>query len=589
MQQLSCFLPLEGLPTAMKRGFGVGPDPLKGQNQDQTSKGANGEAGEKGTFEAPAKPRSNTVATFLRPQLSPGNTSDSHRQRSSTAGHGPTTPARVLERRNALVRNTTGFSTADIHEIRPMHKASDGGVVDSGTSRSTRTPWHTENSFSVIPQTGHSSKPSDRSTGTGIQDTTGMATGVARDCPPASVTRGTASANGQHSSNSLTLESHAAQRFCQSSSREIFKRNGSDYPSQTGRSTAISARQTRSLQEATANRRALSAYCQNQKKPSSTATAGLGKAREAENGRVGFTAPCDKVPTSYFLSATRTRESLLVPGEGRAYHLGVQRGELHNRILTVGHAGRADWLAEKFLDPQMRTLSLKSNRNFRLHSGYYRRKPVSIVAVGTGAPMMDVLVREASYITDGPLAIVRLGTCTLLDQEMRPGSIVIASPGSLGCYTNYAYFDGTAVEYSRTQELKPYIITRPCAADPELSRLIYRHAASHDAGSVFEGLNASAETFYSCQAREDQLFRDENEDLLETLLRCGAQTMEMETHQLLHLASRRMELMKAAAVHIGVTSRTNDHFMHPITPSQLNELVAIAGRACLDALVDVTI
>lgn len=43
------------------------------------------------------------------------------------------------------------------------------------------------------------------------------------------------------------------------------------------------------------------------------------------------------------------------------------------------------------------------------------------------------------------------GTCTLLDQELKPGSIVVASPGSLGCYTNYAYFDGTAVEYSRTE------------------------------------------------------------------------------------------------------------------------------------------
>ncbi|CDJ60732.1 Uridine phosphorylase, related [Eimeria maxima] len=138
-------------------------------------------------------------------------------------------------------------------------------------------------------------------------------------------------------------------------------------------------------------------------------------------------------------------------------------------------------------------------------------------------------------------------------------------------------------------EMKPYIITRPCAADPELSRLIYRHVAAHDPESVFEGLNVSAETFYSCQAREDQLFRDENENLLETLLLCGAQTMEMETHQLLHLASRRVELMKAAAVHIGVTSRTNDQFMHPITPAQLNELVAVAGKACLDALVDVAI
>lgn len=43
------------------------------------------------------------------------------------------------------------------------------------------------------------------------------------------------------------------------------------------------------------------------------------------------------------------------------------------------------------------------------------------------------------------------GTCALLDQELRPGSIVVANPGSLGCYTNYAYFDGTAVEYSRAQ------------------------------------------------------------------------------------------------------------------------------------------
>lgn len=43
------------------------------------------------------------------------------------------------------------------------------------------------------------------------------------------------------------------------------------------------------------------------------------------------------------------------------------------------------------------------------------------------------------------------GTCTLLDQDLRPGSIVVATPGSLGCYTNYAYFDGTATDYSRTQ------------------------------------------------------------------------------------------------------------------------------------------
>lgn len=360
--------------SAMKRGIGVGPDPLKGQNQDKTSKVADGEAGVKGTSGAPAKPRSNTVATFLRPQLSPGNTSDRHRQRpsTSTTGYCSTAPARVQERRNALVGSTTAFAAADIHEIRSTHKAFDGGVVDSSSSMSARTPGQAENSFNVSRQTGHSSiqlNASDRCTGTGVQDITDVPTGTARDPPTASAARGTAAAHGRQSPNSPSLESSAAHRSCQSSATEIFEGKSSDCPSQTGRSTATSARQTRSLQEFNANRRALSAYCQDRTKQSSTATAGLGKSREAENGRVGFTAPSDKVPTSYFLSALRTKESLLVPGEGRAYHLGVQRGELHNRILTVGHAGRADWLAERFLDPHMRTLSLKSNRNFRLHSG----------------------------------------------------------------------------------------------------------------------------------------------------------------------------------------------------------------------------
>lgn len=44
-----------------------------------------------------------------------------------------------------------------------------------------------------------------------------------------------------------------------------------------------------------------------------------------------------------------------------------------------------------------------------IHAGYYKGKQISIVAVGMGSPMMEVLVREASYITQGPLAIVRLG------------------------------------------------------------------------------------------------------------------------------------------------------------------------------------
>lgn len=142
--------------------------------------------------------------------------------------------------------------------------------------------------------------------------------------------------------------------------------------SHTSRTAASSTRQSRSVQERSASRRGASAISRPQAKLEPPAVAGPGKSKDAENAKVGFAKRSERErmgPSSCFLSATRTRESLLVPGEGRAYHLGVQHGELHSRILTVGHAGRADWLAERFLDSQMRTLSLKSNRNFRLHSG----------------------------------------------------------------------------------------------------------------------------------------------------------------------------------------------------------------------------
>ncbi|CDJ67161.1 uridine phosphorylase, putative [Eimeria necatrix] len=581
----------------MKRSIGTDYTPLTGRSNTSQSKGFGSQADEKTAPKTPAKPRSNTVATFLQKELTPLPVG-SNQVRPSSAEF--PRQARAHERRNAFMGGQSGIRTSEDRSGQPsMHRVLDGATFDtsshSRSSRASCTAQQSECSAGAEAHIADRCRRYDthgRDAGAPVLSTCSRASPQPREASNASSAQKPANSGSSQMLRSARLRVSTPMRSSgQISGETLTDANESIRLTRSGETASISAKQrflpsdkSRSHRDSS-NRR--------QEQPNAEAsTRGSLTYRNGSEKPGGSTIPSVRgrlAPSSYLFSATRTRDSLLVPGEGRAYHLGVQHGELYNRILTVGHAGRADWLAERFLDAQMRTLSLKSNRNFRLHSGFYKKKPVSIVSIGMGAPMMDVLVREASYITDGPLAIVRLGTCTLLDQDLRPGSIVVATPGSLGCYTNYAYFDGTATDYSRTQEMKPYVVTRPCAADPELSRLIYRHIASHDPDSVFEGLNVSAETFYSCQAREDQLFRDENESLLETLVRCGAQTMEMETHQLLHLASRRVELMKAAAVHIGVTSRTNDHFMHPITPSQLNDLVAVTGKACLDALVDVTI
>ncbi|PHJ24742.1 phosphorylase family protein [Cystoisospora suis] len=65
--------------------------------------------------------------------------------------------------------------------------------------------------------------------------------------------------------------------------------------------------------------------------------------------------------------------------------------------------------------------------------------------------------------------------------------------------------------------------------------------------------------------------------------------MDMESHQLVHLANRRFQPVKAAAAHIGIVNRTNDQYAHPITPEVLNKQVLVGGQACLEALISVSL
>nr|CEL69253.1 TPA: Uridine phosphorylase, related [Neospora caninum Liverpool] len=223
------------------------------------------------------------------------------------------------------------------------------------------------------------------------------------------------------------------------------------------------------------------------------------------------------------------------------------------------------------------------------HLGYYKGTKVSIIATGMGAPMIELLMREVSYITDGPLAVVRLGTCSLLNPRLRPGCLVVATKGVMGCYNDYTYFDGSMEDGARLKGISPYVITRPCAPDPDLSSRIAENIskAIDDPSLLHLGLHASAETFYACQGRVDTLFNDRNEKLLDRLRSHGVDSMDMESHQLLHLANRRFQPVKAAAVHIGINNRTNDQFAHPVTAEVLNERVLLGGRACLDALTSI--
>jgi uridine phosphorylase len=73
--------------------------------------------------------------------------------------------------------------------------------------------------------------------------------------------------------------------------------------------------------------------------------------------------------------------------------------------------------------------------------------------------MMDFFVREARAVIDGPMAVVRFGTCGGLVEAAPEGSVVVASGGSSYICRNYDFFP---IDPSSGSSEEPYKIHRVC-------------------------------------------------------------------------------------------------------------------------------
>lgn len=178
------------------------------------------------------------------------------------------------------------------------------------------------------------------------------------------------------------------------------------------------------------------------------------------------------VPQSGFTDANFPKDQAQ-----RTYHVGTRRGEACNRVLTVGDHGRALQIAQN-LDKVPAPFIHTSKRNFTTVTGRYKGTPVTIIAIGMGGPNTDFFVREVREIVDGPMAIIRLGTCGCIGSFAKTGTIkgsgatttaktaehrcgmVAVADECIGINRNYDWFlEG---------EGEPYMITKAIPGDPQL-------------------------------------------------------------------------------------------------------------------------
>lgn len=224
--------------------------------------------------------------------------------------------------------------------------------------------------------------------------------------------------------------------------------------------------------------------------------------------------------------------------EGRVYHLGVKLGEVANRIITVGPYSRARSIA-KLLSTNPPPFVLESERGFVTITGLYNGIPISIIAIGMGAPNADFFVREVRECVIGDMIIVRLGSCGGLHESLPVGSVVVPK-SSVAVNRNYDFDFAISAD---TPNDNAYRISKPVSADAELHSALLKalestRASENNCPVYGNFVNASADSFYSSQGRLTS-FPDHNVRLIESLLQKveGLGTLEMETFHILHLAA----------------------------------------------------
>eukprot|EP01117_Protostelium_nocturnum_P011406 TRINITY_DN4137_c0_g1_i1.p1 TRINITY_DN4137_c0_g1~~TRINITY_DN4137_c0_g1_i1.p1 ORF type:complete len:302 (-),score=98.48 TRINITY_DN4137_c0_g1_i1:29-934(-) len=271
--------------------------------------------------------------------------------------------------------------------------------------------------------------------------------------------------------------------------------------------------------------------------------------------------------------------------EGRVHHVQVKAGEVAQRILSVGDHRRAALIASLFDDPSSNVV-VNSSRGFATHTGTFGGVRVSVVATGMGFPMMDFVVRECRAVVEGPMAILRFGTCGTPRPEVPIGSIIVSN-GSIFVRRNPDAWD-EKVKASAGLEDR-YSISKMVPSNPQITALFKKNLLENSKGtSIFEGIGATADSFYSSQGRTDPHFEDYNEELVDHCMQKepNLYTLEMETFHLFDLARCSFGVIKASAAAIVLAQRKSNAFLDQATTHRLERE---GGRAALLTLTNISL
>ena len=201
---------------------------------------------------------------------------------------------------------------------------------------------------------------------------------------------------------------------------------------------------------------------------------------------------------------------LILSGEGRIYHLNIQKENIAPTIILVGDPQRVPVVSAHFDKVEFTA----HKREFVTHTGYYQGKRLSVVSTGIGPDNIDIVLNELDALFNidlerrapkeehTPLTFVRLGTSGSLQADIPVDSIA---------HTQWNMDKG-----------------HPCIVQGSEALLEKLYSPE-----VFKGITATAPGFYGPQGRRLRLIpQDEHlNEKLESYAFNGYKVtnMEMET------------------------------------------------------------
>jgi purine-nucleoside phosphorylase len=119
-------------------------------------------------------------------------------------------------------------------------------------------------------------------------------------------------------------------------------------------------------------------------------------------------------------------------------HLGAASGQIAPHVLMPGDPLRAKWIAETFLEDATCYSQVRGMYGF---TGSWRGRPVSVQGSGMGLPSISIYAHEL-FTSYDVQAIVRVGSCGALSEDLALRDLVIASGACTDSSMNRLRFEG---------------------------------------------------------------------------------------------------------------------------------------------------